>query len=697
MVAQAKKDGSVHVVVDLFNVTLAQIAADPATMRARVAEKTRLLVAELGQEVWVGGKHESPLGQVSFSVTEAGLKLLAGSGNALTFRMGEPWQSRTSLSDMDGSLDQIERSLSLKGSADVEVFVNVDGLEFDQTADGKLKFAMDQLKVNAAAAYGRAILESIESVGAVEKQNAASEFEAKVARGGGDFTPSVSLTITRRGLESLIGNPMVRALKVPGMPLMGAMKVDAAGMAAVEKDGYADVTVNIRNPLGGGKQSKESFAATARSNKRALEGVLKEAGVASPMKDMSVVGAFAGRITVGELRALQNSKDARLFSVQLNRPVATASLNDSTAAGSTNIIHAWNSGFRGLGANGVRQNIVVIDTGVKRDHSFLQKSTGGSKVVFEACFGTNNALGEDGSTRYDSVCPNQVGTTGDSPIDGLPGRAAPVANCVSPTGGQTGKCHHGTHVSGIAAGRRVAGTPAGLQGVANEADIVAIQAYSFDRARIKEPLIFQQDLEAALTALASAMTAGTTNNPYTVNISAGGKSMVQPTSCPWLSTAAQTAITTLYGLGVPVIASTGNDGLRSGVSFPSCLKNVIKVGAVANYGYGTQITGTNLGDPLNYNGDYFWMAPGYGVTSASNTSATSFIKMGGTSQAAPHVAGLYALVKAGIPGVSVIDISRWMEQRAPSALDPMNAAEELAPFDLLSKSVKFRRIKLKNF
>ncbi|MCJ7625467.1 MAG: S8 family serine peptidase, partial [Anaerolineaceae bacterium] len=109
---------------------------------------------------------------------------------------------------------------------------------------------------------------------------------------------------------------------------------------------------------------------------------------------------------------------------------------------------AWANGYSGAG-----QTIAILDTGVDKNHSFLS-----GKVVEEACFYTTSA--SYGGTL--SMCPGGV------PSSTAVGSALPYGgNCPA------GKCDHGTHVAGIAAG-----SGGSFSGVAKNANVIAIQVFS---------------------------------------------------------------------------------------------------------------------------------------------------------------------------------------------------------------------------
>ena len=99
---------------------------------------------------------------------------------------------------------------------------------------------------------------------------------------------------------------------------------------------------------------------------------------------------------------------------------------------------AWEAGFDGTG-----WAVAVLDTGVDSDHPFLA-----GKVVEEACFSGNGS------------CP-----------DGHMTQMGPRAGVPCPYAWNT--CAHGTHVTGIAAGRGNT-----FSGVATGASVIAIQVFS---------------------------------------------------------------------------------------------------------------------------------------------------------------------------------------------------------------------------
>jgi hypothetical protein len=262
-------------------------------------------------------------------------------------------------------------------------------------------------------------------------------------------------------------------------------------------------------------------------------------------------------------------------------------------------------------------------------------------------------------------------------------------NCSSQS---AASCHHGTHVVGIAAGRASTSTPIGMQGVAPDASIVAIQVFSFDTKRVAPPTAFNADLLAAMQAVVSATTPSSTSNPYVVSMSLGSDKY--GSSCA-AGTPFSVAVQTLFDAGVPVIAATGNAssspyiGYNDGIAWPACVSRVVKVSAVNNDGVGnTRASYAHLADPTKFPGDSFWMAPGGGGgTYVYSSVVGGTAGLMGTSQATPHIAGLYAVVKAAAPGITVNGISDWIRYNASVPL-----AIQLSP----TMNVQFSRVRLPN-
>lgn len=196
-------------------------------------------------------------------------------------------------------------------------------------------------------------------------------------------------------------------------------------------------------------------------------------------------------------------------------------------------------------------------------------------------------------------------------------------------------------------------------------DIRAIRLTNYQDSRpLQKASAFGSDILAALTAVNNNTVVGV-NNPFIVNMSLGGGLYSSQSSCLSI-TSINNTVTNLISRGVPVIAATGNDFNKSNIAWPACIPGIIKVSAVKNDSTGTTLSSfANIASQPLFPQGPFLLAPGGGdstnVRSADRTSTTATKLMQGTSQAAPHVAGLYAAIKAANPGgISVADVTAWV-------------------------------------
>ena len=131
-------------------------------------------------------------------------------------------------------------------------------------------------------------------------------------------------------------------------------------------------------------------------------------------------------------------------------------------------------------------------------------------------------------------------------------------------------------------------------------------------------------------------------------------------------------------MGVPVIAATGNNTLSGAINWPACVNGVIKVSSVLNDSLGqTRTLQANLANPTAFPGETFWLAPGgqsgFGVRSSiPGATLTATAPDHGTSMAAPHIAGFYAVLKGVVPTSTVAFISNFIAT-TPDASVPVTA------------------------
>ncbi|MEV1167770.1 S8 family serine peptidase, partial [Nonomuraea sp. NPDC049784] len=329
---------------------------------------------------------------------------------------------------------------------------------------------------------------------------------------------------------------------------------------------------------------------------------------------------FVAEVDSATLARLE--KDDRVQAVYKDE-LSMPALDTSTA-----VIHSDRANQAGWTGKGT--TVAILDTGIDRDHPFL---TG--RIVDEACFSSSDA--RDGTV---SLCPNN------EPAQTGPGSAdAETAQCIVEG---VNACSHGTHVAGIAAGRMTTGAPA--NGVAPEAGILPIQVFS----RVNNPatcvvgrtpppcfLSYMSDQKLALEYVARVVRA---HNVAAVNMSLGGGGpFSQACDADATGAAVKPEFDTLVSLGVAPVVAAGNNGFTNGVAAPACVSSAVAVGATDDHDH---LAGfTNRGPLL----DLF--APGVGIT--SSVPDDTYREQSGTSMAAPHVAGMFALMKQAYPDFTV--------------------------------------------
>ncbi|GIH92471.1 hypothetical protein Psi01_31010 [Planobispora siamensis] len=306
-----------------------------------------------------------------------------------------------------------------------------------------------------------------------------------------------------------------------------------------------------------------------------------------------------------------------IYEDRLSRPTALGT--------SINVIgadKAHTSGFTGAG-----WDVAVLDTGIDRDHPFFA-----GRIVAEACFSTTDS--RQGSF---SLCPSgensQIG----------PGAAnAETAKCNNGS-----LCTHGSHVAGITSGKKATGINS--NGVAPDSGIIAIQVFTrFDNAdacggRAPCVLSYTSDQKRALNYVAEL---SKTRKIASANMSLGGGQFASSCDTNPSGNGIKSEIDVLLGRGVATVIAAGNSGYGAAVGSPACISSAVTVGATDN-GDGVA-SFSNRGALL----DVF--APGVQIQSSVPNNA--WARFSGTSMAAPHVAGAFALMRQAMPDATVAEV-----------------------------------------
>lgn len=203
---------------------------------------------------------------------------------------------------------------------------------------------------------------------------------------------------------------------------------------------------------------------------------------------------------------------------------------------------------------------------------------------------------------------------------------------------------HGMHVAGIAAAS--SNNRLGLAGVA-------------PRAKVQHARIlgaggdsYVSDMAAGVAWSAGVYVPGAPVNmtpANVVNISAA----FPAATCPQVF---KDAITQAHSRNVPVVVAAGNSGANAASYAPANCLGAIVVGATAGQTWQSMTGYSNWGWPLDVlapggaSGSDVWSTVTDGQTGPGNPS---YGPLNGTSMAAPHVAGVIALMKERDPNISV--------------------------------------------
>ena len=292
------------------------------------------------------------------------------------------------------------------------------------------------------------------------------------------------------------------------------------------------------------------------------------------------------------------------------------------------------------GATGKGQVVAILDSGVASNHPFLK-----DKVIGEACFGTK----QKGPVEIVPFCPG--GKT----------------KSFGPGSGQScnvERCGHGTHVAGIVAGKGVS-----FSGVSPDAKLLSVQVFS---KSLNDPACDGPCLSGKLSDVIRGIEwVFEQRNAFkiaAVNMSLGFGSFTE--FCDSVSPPIASAINLLRKANIAPVISSGNNSFATGISLPACLEGAVSVGA-STYN-DTVAEFSNSAKFLSL------LAPGMSLPAAqkggiySSVPGGQFVHMRGTSMAAPHVAGAFAVLRSVNPTATVDQILIALQKTGKQITDTRN-------------------------
>ena len=318
-----------------------------------------------------------------------------------------------------------------------------------------------------------------------------------------------------------------------------------------------------------------------------------------------------------------------------------------------------------LGLNGSGRTIAVIDTGLDVTHEQFTR-----RIKYEACF-SNSGSG------YYTACNNNATT---------PGSSRPIQGKVL----KLNSFNHGTHVTGIAAGR---------DGVAPKANIVFIAAASETRwtcksnekhmactsgsAQCCQAQFYSSNQAKAYDYLLKLAAQGVKIDA--VNMSYG--SLKYTGICDSSDKYRKEYFDKLVAADMLPVVSAGNDSYNDSVGRPGCVSSAYTVAALADMNVPRIASYSNFNKPnidIAAPGTKIWSA----VQVKNNCTRNCYDYKSGTSMAAPMVTGSIAMVRQLYPNATAVEAGKMLKDMTSKTVNKrVNSKNEFLNSWYFSKPV----------
>jgi serine protease len=305
------------------------------------------------------------------------------------------------------------------------------------------------------------------------------------------------------------------------------------------------------------------------------------------------------------------------------------------ATAGMNVPGAWDT------ATGQGVKVAVIDTG------YVAHSDLAANVIAGYDFISDPFMAQDGGGRDSNAAdPGDWMNAGECGTDSL-GRPVPAQD--------TNNSWHGTHVAGTIAA--TTGNSKGIAGIAHKATVQPVRVLGKCGGTTA-------DIIDAITWASGGSVSGVPANPSpadVINMSLGGGG-----AC---DAGTQSAINGAVGRGTTVVVAAGNSNQNAAGFNPASCNNVITVAAsdregnrasYSNYGTVIDIAAPG-GETAVSSANGIWSTLNTGTRSVGSETYTAYQ---GTSMAAPHIAGLAALMNEANPAMTPAQIEAAIKSNA---------------------------------